>query len=420
MKRIIAPLLILLAGGVGSFAQSSSWKNITDNLPRFHRDTTIINGGADTILAAISGISFIDDHHGWICTSHPYDGDSSAVLETTDGGQTWTVHHAPLSCRDLHMTDENTGYLGANNGIIYKTTNGGKTWNYHGHLLVPLYDIGFPPRPAQTGYAGGKNGRMALITPQGVTPFDLGLAGNVYCIDFPSVERGYALLDYQMIIFYQAGEWHVEASYPFSSKNWLHFRNDTLGWCVGEMFLKTTVGIDWYRTDPGIVLKGALLGLFFTDESTGWAAGTLGQIAYSLDGGEDWTMLEHTLTNAILTGVYFTSPGHGFIIGGSKTILRYGPVNGINESQEAAFRVYPNPTQGRLTIIRQAPAEGGGSTFPPAVKVTDLSGRIVMPLREGTFSGNKMDYDVSGLPAGMYLLQIRDDHRVTVKKLFKL
>lgn len=412
-------MLISLAGFGSCPAQQYGWKNITANLPEFHRDTTIINDGADTIVARISGISFIDDNHGWISTGHPFDGDSSAVLETTDGGQTWTRHPAPLSGADIHMIDAQNGYFGAYNGFIYKTTDGAKTWNLHGLLLTPLYDLGFPPRPAQTGYAGGKNGRMAVITPQGVAAIDLGLNGNVYCIDFPSEERGYALLDYQMIIFYQDGEWHVEASYPFSSKDWIYFYNDTLGWCVGEMFLKTDVGIDWYRTDPEFVQTGAMMGVYFTDENNGWAVGTLGQIAYSNDGGNDWTMLSHNLTDALLTGVLFTSPNNGYIIGANKTILKYGPVNGIPGSAEQVFEVYPNPTTGKFAVRSQQLAVRHHSSRVTRIELVDLFGKVVMHLWEETFNRENLEFDISGLPAGMYMLRLNDGSSVAVKKLVK-
>jgi hypothetical protein len=47
---------------------------------------------------------------------------------------------------------------------FYKDTviiNGGtQTWTLHGLLLAPLYDLGFLPRPAQNGFAGGKDGHL--------------------------------------------------------------------------------------------------------------------------------------------------------------------------------------------------------------------------------------------------------------------
>ena len=44
-------------------AQQYGWKNITDSLPDFFNDTVVINNGADTLIANLRWISFIDDNH---------------------------------------------------------------------------------------------------------------------------------------------------------------------------------------------------------------------------------------------------------------------------------------------------------------------------------------------------------------------
>lgn len=414
-------LLLLIIFHCSLNAQQYGWTDISGNLPDFYNDTVIINGGADTLIVNISGISFLDDNHGWISTYHPFDGEPSAVLETTDGGLTWTEHSAPLAGADIHMIDEQNGYFGAINGFVYRTNDGAQTWTLHGLLTAPLYDLGFPPRPAPNGFAGGKDGHLAQITPDGVFPVDLGLAGSVYCIDFPSEERGYALLDYQMIIYYLDGEWHVEASYPFSSKDWLYFRNDTVGWCVGEMFLKTNVGIDWYRTDPEFVQTGAMMGVFFTDLNNGWAVGTQGQIAYSNDGGNDWTMLEHDLTSQILTGVLFTSSDNGYIIGGEKTLLKYGILSGV-EAQDGSFpqqvKLFPNPTTGIFQISSSGHSKNINNPIR-ILEVVDLLGNI-MEIHNPLPGIRTLDMDISNYPPGIYVVRINAGNEMTVRKIVKL
>lgn len=353
------------------------------------------------------------DSDGWICTSHPFDQDSSAVLETTDGGQTWSEYSAPFPGYAIHMIDSDTGYFGCFNGMIYKTTNGAKSWTYHGHLLAPLYTIGFPPRPAKNGYAGGKNGHLAIISPEGVTPVDLGLAGNAYCIQFPSVERGYAILDYQMIIYYMDEAWHVEASYPYAGKGWLYFLNDTLGWCVGDRFLKTEVGIDWYTTSTNTVLTGPLTGVFFNDQHNGWATGTNGQIYYTSDGGTVWNHLPHDLTDGFLNGVYFTSPNNGFIYGGEKILLKYGAVNGLPESgRKNNITIAPNPVTSKFSVHRP---EAG---IPPSdlkLAVTDLFGKVVAENR----NPEDNTFDISHLPSGFYFLRVETRREVRYLKVIK-
>ncbi|MHC1706558.1 MAG: YCF48-related protein [Bacteroidales bacterium] len=411
MKKCILIILISLAGMGICRGQQYGWSNISASLPDFYNDTVIINGGADTIIASISDICFLDDNHGWICTDHPFTSQPSAVLKTTDGGQTWTEYSAPQSGRAIYMIDSDTGYFGGTNGMIYKTVDGAANWTYHGSLTGALYTFGFPPWPANTGWAGGYNGKLVKITPQGVIPVNLGLFGHVYCIDFPSVDRGYALLDYQMIIFFQDGEWHVEASYPSSSKTWLHFLNDTLGWCVGSVFLKTTVGIDWYQTDPSFVQTGSMMGVYFIDENTGWAVGTQGQIAFSLDGGNDWTMLNHNLTDKFLSKVVFTSAHNGYIIGGNKTLLKYSEIVSTNDQQQQQkLAFFPNPTPGK---IRYNLASG---LQDHEWMLYDAYGRqLHEPL-----SPTDDEIDISGLPPAIYFLRIKTGQQVYMQKIIKI
>jgi len=113
MKKLILVFIFSLFFIHFSLAQQYAWINISANLPKFFHDTVIVNNGADTLIANISGISFIDDNHGWICTYHPFDGDPSAVLETTDGGETWVEHSAPLAGIDIYMINAENGYFGA-------------------------------------------------------------------------------------------------------------------------------------------------------------------------------------------------------------------------------------------------------------------------------------------------------------------
>jgi len=434
-KLQAASLLFALCTLNFALAQQYGWTDISGNLPDFYKDTVIINGGADTLIANISGISFLDDNHGWISTYHPFDGEPSAVLETTDGGQTWIEHSAPFAGQDIYMIDENNGYFGAYNGMIFRTTDGAETWTFHGHLTVALYDLEFPPRPAQTGYAGGKDGHLSLITPEGLVPFSLGLNGSVYSISFPDEEHGWALLDYQLIIRYVDGEWISDSSHPFSSKSWLFCIDNSHGWCVGDRFLLTTNGIDWIQVDPNFVQTGAMMGVFFTDLNSGWAAGTQGQIAYSTNGGYDWTMLEHNLTDAMLTGVLFTSPNNGFIIGGEKTLLKYTAITGMEEqgSGEAGKRggveVWPNPTRGKFQITSTKQQTNSKFQIPNSrmqVEVVDLYGKLVMnsPLiRMGDGPGvgaGTLELDLSGYPAGVYLVRISFGNELIVKKIVKL
>jgi len=44
---------------------------------------------------------------------------------------------------------------------------------------------------------------------------------------------------------------------------------------------------------------------------------------------------------------------------------------------------------------------------------------MIMNLFEGKFSQDKMEFDVSALPAGIYLLKVTGEYQITVNKLIK-
>jgi hypothetical protein len=72
---------------------------------------------------------------------------------------------------------------------------------------------------------------------------------------------------------------------------------------------------------------------------------------------------------------------------------------------EGKVKVYPNPARDRVTV--QLVTERSRSNRIESLRIVDLSGRSVAsyPWANGTF-------DVSGLAAGMYLLQVVGDHSV--------
>jgi hypothetical protein len=224
----------------------------------------------------------------------------------------------------------------------------------------------------------------------------------------------------------------VEASYPYAGKGWLFFLTDDLGWCVGDRFLKTEVGIDWYTTSVNTVLEGALTGVFFNDENNGWAVGAVAQIFHTSNGGTDWIRLEHNLTDGFLNGVRFTSPTNGYIYGGEKILLKYTDLHGIEEPPGPGVEVFPNPTFGKFQIT--STRSQTNSTFQSRwlsgqnikIEIVDLFGKTVAIFNAKPETHNlqpvtcNMQLDVGHLPSGIYFLRLSLINQTIVKKIIKL
>ena len=79
----------------------------------------------------ISGIKFIDSLKGWACTSITTLGDTSFIINTTNGGVNWNIQYvAPeyfLSMLLVLLTK--AVMVEATAKDVLKTTNSGVNWN---------------------------------------------------------------------------------------------------------------------------------------------------------------------------------------------------------------------------------------------------------------------------------------------------
>ena len=80
-------------------------------------------------------VHFVDRNTGWAVGSA---SQSSPILHTDDGGQTWdphTIQIGPFSALNLsleavHFVDAETGWIVGQQGLIMRTTDGGSTWRF--------------------------------------------------------------------------------------------------------------------------------------------------------------------------------------------------------------------------------------------------------------------------------------------------
>lgn len=117
--------------------------------------------------------------------------------------------------------------------------------------------------------------------------------------------------------------WNVDDKYLRQSLNDLSVIGDQ-AWGVGngERFgyvLKTLDGIEWKRIWES--KEYSLAGVFFLNESVGWAVGGEGAILHTEDGGRTWTAQQSKQTENLLS-VAFADSKIGDAVGVKGTILR--------------------------------------------------------------------------------------------------
>jgi photosystem II stability/assembly factor-like uncharacterized protein len=331
----------------------------TDGGKKWARRDTEITGTSANIF-------FINPKTGWVLAG-------GAVYSTMDGGEKWNKSALPRSDYpvfgapgsvvsapdmggergDVYFTDDRNGWAVVGFGLIFHTNDGGKTWVnqlHTGPLSYGLSRLAFIDQ--RRGCAGGSS---LLCTEDGGKTWNekLGVKpGSSERIDEFLVQLqaiSFASPTFALAVGNDGQIWKTESG----GKSWkLASRRDECGHLV--FFLNKNTGWFYRRSDNAAALCRTddggrtrqkqdvgmnVLGLFFTDVSTGWAIGTIeernqqkklekvyGVIKYTADGGKTWTtqfreLRGKSLFGTDLLGVNFVSADTGWVVGSAGLIL---------------------------------------------------------------------------------------------------
>jgi photosystem II stability/assembly factor-like uncharacterized protein len=401
MNKLIFATLFLISTHCVLFAQQYGWVLI---------DPVSISGNP-----FFTDVYFISDNTGWITTSS-----SNNIYRTDDGAATFTSQATSLGYTEaIHMLDANNGYSGGQGGWVYKTNTGGLNWNILNSMGILLLDISFPPGTDPNnpvGYASGDNGQVWKIDST-LTNLNTGLAGPINGISAPSVNNVWFCVGNS--IFYYNGASFTGQSGPSGTFNDIHFINDQEGWVVGNAGIigrTTNGGATWVTLTNPDPQSRSLYGVFFLNSNEGWAVGGNGAILHTSNGGTTWTVqtVPGLSPSAFLTGVHFTSPTNGYVVGNNKTLLKYTLISGIESPAWEQVHLYPNPTRGKFRVQGSAPIRNK----VVSVEVVDFYGRTL-------FSGMMhpvmpdQEFDISHLKPGVYLVKMQMNEMVFIRKIVK-
>lgn len=93
----------------------------------------------------VTGVTFIDPRHGWVCGRFRMGSRRQFVARTSDAGTLWdvrVVRDAPYLW-DVDFADTSNGWAVGRSGAIFATTDGGLTWSKQGDLpeAANLHDV---------------------------------------------------------------------------------------------------------------------------------------------------------------------------------------------------------------------------------------------------------------------------------------
>jgi len=446
-------ILLALCPMPNALSQQYGWVDISSRLPDYPNDTSIINGGADTLIANLTDICFIDNDNGWITTSSTYTSEEAAILHTVDGGNTWEVQTVMRPCTFIHMMDENTGYAASAGGMIFNTSDGGQNWMLFGATGTNVTGMSFPPG-SDTGYiCSYAASKMHRITPEGLETINFDNA-PFWWQSISAASHDLIWISNLTSVYTYDQEGLTDQPVTSDNYNSINFKRNDLGWGCGSHGVKdrnqgTIMGCVG-KNIPWVVLSytdGPLYDVFALDGDHIWAGGADGQIYYAgnaSDFGYDtqtstgWSDVEFTRQpvprpDVSIRSVFFTSEQNGYASANENVLLKYGPVSGEEETgrpgdpERGGVEVWPNPTRGKFQITstkHQTNSKFQISNF--IIEVVDLYGKpvAISPLhRMGEGPGleaGTMEVDISDCPAGIYFVMISSGNELIVKKIVKL
>lgn len=275
------------------------------------------------VTCSLAAVSFCDEQTGWAAGgfAHPYTHTSSGVLlSTRDGGQTWTANSTVVlpALRRLGFFDQQHGWaLGCASAMypsgLFATDDGGQRWRPlpgntgPGWLAASFLD----PR---TGALAGRNESLAVVRRREIETArsdSFGLQSFVQ-MRLMRPAHGWLVGDagaVQMTTDLGTTWQNPPGQLPPTARQFDFAALAVRGpkcWIAGtpgtRVFHSSDAGQSWNSFATGSTVP--LRALWFADDQHGWAAGELGTILATSDGGQTWQQQRSGGQQAALLGIF--------------------------------------------------------------------------------------------------------------------
>lgn len=406
MKNILQLLLLVVIMSqdlVGQFQVcNSSTNNNLHDVWFINQNIGIAVGDSGTIVKSIDGglnwnlvmindtvifrkVKFFDNQNGIAV--------GSDIYITNDAGQTWQLKNAGINNSiDVEIINDSTAIISGYPNRLIKTSNRGETWE----VIIgdkPMLDIVLISYLDEniaysTCGGGGKDIKVTLKTIDG---------GNTWT----------------EIIAQSGIEYTILETVSFVSEE-LGFRG---GWYNPHLMRTIDGGINWESVNFDSTPKWEQsLYDFHVDKNhpnAYYACGWYGNIYKSEDGGANWKELESGISGTTsLYGIFFIDDSTGWAVGDDGTILKTsnggGTAGFVNGNTTPKIELFPNPANSLVYI------ENSEKYKVKKILLTDNTGRIVLSKE----SGNTVD--MTDLSCGIYYLIIKTDEGTHIEKIIKI
>lgn len=341
-------------------------------------------------------IHFINRMKGWAVANDVF-GAGTAVLSTTDSGESWSFYRYPDSSQyfySITFTDSLNGWMCGFNGTVVKTTNGGISWM---------------PSQRDSG-AGSSFPAYNLSFYNNTYGFACGGYYDIGGVIWKTTDSG---MNWKSM---QVGSEPFGGIHYFDSLNVIAAGGD---FEFGANLAKTTNGgLSWEYIPLNIF--GIAASVAFRTPLEGWLALSFtGNFARTTDGGESWLVIPSPDSNGVYD-IKFINSRNGWAVGKNGAVYKYDASVGINivsNSLPARFILYqnyPNPFNPATKIKFDVPhAEG------VQLRIYDVTGREIRMLVNkhigpGTYEA---EWNAKSFSGGVYFCTLKAGDYIQTKKL---
>ncbi len=321
----------------------------------------------DGIQGMLHDVHFMDKQHGLVV------GENGLVLETADGGKTWTKKEINMrppgaaqaqrrpqgapgfggggaaTLYNIYFVDEKVGFLTGARGTILKTDDGGKTWarkmarseaaanqnnprRRGGGIRSSL--MGIQMIDEKNGFIVGTENAILKTTDGGETWIGRServrvgeTRNNLENILFVSPKTGWIIGSFGTLLHTKdSGETWEKRDPGFDNNLFgIHFHDEKTGWICGQegLILHTDNGGETWKQQKTNSIDN-LLDIHFVDNRVGWAVGDFSAVLHTTDGGKTWTATKAG-GSGTLKGVHATDKDNCWTVDDWGVIAAYKP-----------------------------------------------------------------------------------------------
>jgi photosystem II stability/assembly factor-like uncharacterized protein len=365
----------------------------------------------------LNAIHFVDSSYGWAV------GADVVVVHTQDGGQNWVVQDLGITTGTfygVHFISREVGWIVGTATRLYRTSDGGTTWipvSISG-IGGAVFDVFFidanrgwliaqPGMSSPGGFFRTSDGGQSWTSQPIATA---NLLRNIY---FTDSLNGWTTGYMSSILHTTDGgrNWtNQSVSVNGIQFEDIYFVNPDTGWVVGDNYVFTTTdgGANWTQQFP--TNTATLQAVAAPRYDRLWAAGKGGAIRFSDDGGLSWVS-QPSGTGDRLHSLSFPTARQGWAAGEGGRIVHYRDTtpNTTGLFPEIAYpgqvlSIAPHPWQQVSEVSWQEAISQG----PFQLELINLEGRV---LRKWTCNSHRIELQRAGLPAGLYVLQVKNKSR---------